>query len=148
MKKCLDDPNLAYWSSDIFNTKYEQPWSFEPHNRELILDWIFKFSNHVKKNREIASQVEFVITLVGKQFDCSYSIYENGKLLKGNLRQLPVAPTRLQIRPIISKKSSFSTKILWDYEEIDCNPKFQNFAQSMSEILLPKYSGSFFSTTK
>ena len=121
MKKCLDDPNLAYWSSDIFNTKYERPWSFESHNRKLVLDWIFKFSNYVKKNREIASQVEFVITFGGKQFDCSFSIYETGKLLKGNLRQLPVAPIRLQIRPIISKKSSISTKILWEYEEVDCH---------------------------
>ncbi|KAI9550852.1 hypothetical protein GHT06_004662 [Daphnia sinensis] len=100
-----------------------QPWHMIPRKRKLILEKIREFANHVEKNKHVLKETQFMI-MPGDENKCSYSIYADGVLLKGNLSQLPSAPTGLKLQLISifpkskSAKKLTSIRLEWDYEDL------------------------------
>ncbi|KAI9550834.1 hypothetical protein GHT06_005415 [Daphnia sinensis] len=100
-----------------------QPWHMMPRKRIFVLEKIREFANHVEKNKHVLKETQFMI-MPGDENKCSYSIYADGVLLKGNLSQLPSAPTGLKLQLILISPKSKSAKKLtsirleWDYEDL------------------------------
>ncbi len=116
MKKFYLEPIYSEDEEDD-NIKYiQQPWHLIQAKRKLVLDRVQELAHHVEKNTHLQNQVQFIVTFKesNEQFGCNYSVYEDGKLLKKNLLQLPCPPTGLQI---FANSSTISAT--WDYEELD-----------------------------
>ena len=105
-----------------------EDWYTVKPKRKLVRCNIREFANHVKKNKQLMDQVEFIVTFGenSEPFGCSYSVYEGDTLLKSNLRRLPDPPSGLQIQqPPVSRKakkrakmSTSSVRVVWDYEKL------------------------------
>ena len=106
-----------------------EPWYLMSSKRKYALEFIEDLARHAEK--QISSQVQFIVTFSesSKIFECSYSVYEDGILLKSNIDHLPGPPTDLQVHHPITKTAKRSRKELssvtveWDYEDVDypCN---------------------------
>lgn len=130
MKKCRDNSKNDYGFCGDVNLKADgdgsPPWHMIPHKWRHVLDYIRGLTKHAEKNQQFSDRVQFIITFgaSSKTSNCSYSVYEAGKLVKSNLRQLPGPPTGLRIhhphnRQAKKAKTSISSiRFEWDYEEI------------------------------
>lgn len=101
----------------------ELPWHVVRDRRKLVLDKIRELANHVKCNENLESRVKFFITFneAGKEFGCSYSVYEADNILKENLNQLPGPPTDLQIQLSNRSKRRAKTSFIclqWNFEDL------------------------------
>ena len=119
MKKCCNKLNAGY--REIKDDT--QPWHTIQSKRKFVLDHIREMAVHAEKNHHVLSQVHFFVVFEesGKPFDCTYSIYKAGILLKDSVRRLPDPPSGLRIHPVTRKvkqtKKSF-IRAEWDYEEL------------------------------
>ena len=136
MGKCLNNIN-SFEDFIEYQSEVEESdqlcWQSIPRKRIIVLDKISQLAAHVEKNRHISDQFQSYMKFSesSAQFSCSYSIYEAGKLLKGNVRRLPDVPTGLRIHHPVSipeqskkaKKDSTSVEIEWNYGDFGypCN---------------------------
>ena len=102
------------------------PWHMIQRKRNHVLDKIRELAHHVEINKEISTRVEFVVAFCesSKRFGCCYSLYEDGNLLKDNLRRLPIPPTGLLIHLPVEegvkkpKLSFWPIRVEWKYEDL------------------------------
>jgi hypothetical protein len=94
------------------------PWHVVPSKRTDIFDNIRLLIDHVRRNKHLENQVQFLITIDDNENqDCRYSVYEGVTLVKGNLRQLPEPPTRLRIHPESGRGNS-RISVAWDCDDL------------------------------
>ena len=120
MKKYCD--NLVDDFGDIADN-ITQPWHAIQSGRKFVLDNIKEFAVHVEKNQNFLGQVQFLVTFgeSSNPFDCNYTIYKDGKLLKDNVRRLPDPPSGLRIHSVTRKVQQTQISSIcaeWDYEEL------------------------------
>ena len=123
MKKSREKPFDDNFQSEE-TTNHENPWHLVQSKKRLVLTYLKEMVTHVKRNKE--EQAKFIITFgeSGNPFGCSYSVYQNGKLLKNNLLRLPSPPSGLRIVHQVTQKAkkaktTFSSiTVKWNYEDL------------------------------
>ena len=117
-------------------------WRLIQSKKKLVLTYLRELDTHLQRNQQEPSN-NFIVTFgeSNKHFGCSYSVYENGKLLKNNLLRLPSPPSGLQIlHPVAQKakkaKTTFSSiTAKWNYEDLGfpCNFTVQSRQKGSSD---------------
>ena len=120
MKKCCDELDA---DSGEIKDDVTLPWHMFQARRNIVLDHIRELAVHVEKNQNFLIQIQFLVTFgeIDQPFDCNYSIYKDGKLLKNNVRRLPDPPSGLRIHSVTRKVQQTQISSIgaeWDYEDL------------------------------
>ena len=81
---------MKKYSDGIFaycgTTNDDKPWHMIQSKKRLVFHYLKELVAQAKRNKLEPSQVNFIVTFgeSGKQFGCSYSVYDNGNLLNSS----------------------------------------------------------------
>ena len=124
-----ENTSLGMQHNDIQSCYNDLPWCVDDSKwMPVIVGGIRQLVSHVKRSNYGENRAEYYITFgeVGKKIGFSYSVYQSGALLAGNLKQLPSPPSELRLYTDSNRKFA---RVVWNYQDVGYPTEYRFLVQ-------------------